>query len=53
MTDWEHADVDGNRLVWSTKGLIMAGKIGKDGLENSALLYDANPLSFREIIAPY
>lgn len=53
MTDWEHADVDGNRLVWSTKGLIMTGKIGKDGLENSALLYDANPLSFREIIAPY
>ena len=51
--DWEWADIDGARLLWAEKGLIMQGRVSKNGLEGKKMLFDANPLSFEQIKAPY
>ena len=53
MSDWEWADVDKGRILWSEKGLIMSGIVAKEGLTKSAILYDTNSMKFEELIAPY
>ncbi|MDR2905822.1 MAG: hypothetical protein LBU73_07705 [Helicobacteraceae bacterium] len=51
--DWEWADVDGDRLLWAEKGLIYAGVVKKQGLEQSKPLFDCNDLCFENLVAPY
>lgn len=50
---WDWADVDRERLVWTEGGSIFAGRMSSDGLVVSRLLYDLNTLSFTEQHAPY
>lgn len=51
--DWEWADIDKRRLVWSAKGRLFAGRLTKDGLTGEEELYDFNPMAFERIEAPY
>jgi len=51
--DWEWADVDRTRLVWSAGGKLFAGHLGNNGLRDVRELYDFNPMSFEPIEAPY
>ena len=53
MDDWEWADIDNGRILWSEKGLLMSGKVTRDGLTESTILYDTNSLTFTVIAAPY
>ena len=50
---WDWADVDGRRLVWTVKGCLWAGRVGKEGLEDVRLLHDFNGMKFEAIAAPY
>lgn len=45
-------DIDGNRILWAEKGRVMAGRVTRQGLDHTIELYDTNPLTFTEIIAP-
>lgn len=51
--DWEWADVDGNRLVWASKGCLYAGRLTKAGLGGVKQLVDMNSQLFAPIRAPY
>jgi len=53
LPEWEWADVDGQRLVWVTGGVLYAGQLGPEGLANTKMLFDFNTLTFAEIKAPY
>jgi hypothetical protein len=52
---WEWADVDEprRRVVWAEAGAIHAAPIGGDGLGSARLLFDARPMKFEPIAAPY
>lgn len=52
---WEWADWDpvGNRLTWTDQGLLRAAPIEADGLGATKDLFDARPLKFEAIQAPY
>ena len=50
---WDWADLDGKRLVWTVKGCLWAGQVGKEGLEDVQLLHDFNGMKFEAIVAPY
>ncbi|MBI1324898.1 hypothetical protein GC170_17165 [bacterium] len=51
--DWEWADLDGDRLVWSAEGKLFAAKVRKEGLGPATELHDFNDMSFTPIEAPY
>jgi hypothetical protein len=51
--DWEWADLDGDRLVWVVKGVLIAAELTSEGLGSARTLYDFNPLTFEAIEAPY
>jgi hypothetical protein len=57
--DWEWAEVDGDRLVWATGGVLWAGKITKrsamleDPVTDARVLHDFNDMTFSVIAAPY
>lgn len=51
--DWEWADLDHERLVWSAQGMLYAGVLGNQGLAEQRTLYDFNDMTFERIIAPY
>jgi len=51
--DWEWAERDGDTVVWAEKGKIYRAVTGASGLEPSTMLFDANPLQFTAIRAPY
>jgi hypothetical protein len=53
LTDWEWADLDGERLVWAEKGQLWAGTVTTDGLESRRLLHDFNDMTFEPLKAPY
>jgi hypothetical protein len=50
---WEWADIDRHRLVWAAKGCLWAGLLRRDGIQQAALLLDANGMQFESIPAPY
>ncbi len=50
---WEWADVDGERLVWSEGGRLLAGRMKPDGLDEARELFDFNNMRFERIEAPY
>jgi hypothetical protein len=51
--DWEWADLDRGRLVWCREGKLFAGRVGDEGVIETALLHDFNAMSFEPIQAPY
>ncbi len=53
LPDWEWADIDRNRAVWSTAGKLFAAQIGEKGPAEQKQLFDFNPLRFVVRTAPY
>ena len=51
--DWEWADLDGKRLVWTAHGRLFAAQVQKDGLAEQVELRDFNDMTFEAIEAPY
>ncbi|MSV34838.1 MAG: hypothetical protein EXQ47_04475 [Bryobacterales bacterium] len=51
--DWEWADRDDDSVVWAEKGCIYRAAALTDGLGPAHMLFDANPLRFTAIPAPY
>jgi len=51
--DWEWADRDGERLVWSSRGRLFCGIVTPDGLGQQKELYDFNPMEFEPIEVAY
>lgn len=52
-SDWQWADWDRHRLVWATNGVLYTGRIDSEGLNETKMLFDFNPLTFERIKAPY
>jgi len=50
---WEWADLDGDRLVWSEGGRLLAGRMKPDGLAEARELFDFNGMHFERVAAPY
>jgi hypothetical protein len=53
LPDWEWADLDGKRLVWTAHGKLHAAKLCRSGLREERVLHDFNAMSFTAIAAPY
>jgi len=51
--DWDWADMDDKRLVWTAKGCMWAGVMRKDGIQQIRLLHDFNGMKFEPLVAPY
>ena len=51
--EWEWADLDRGRLVWSEGGRLHAAYIKSTGLKDVTLLHDFNDMTFAPIAAPY
>lgn len=51
--DWDWADLDGDRVVWVSKGVLYASRLTSTGLRAERALYDFNPLEFERRLAPY
>ncbi len=51
--DWDWADLDGKRLVWTTAGRLHAAHFRKTGLINEEVLHDFTGMEFTPIAAPY
>jgi hypothetical protein len=51
--DWEWAEMDEKRLVWSASGKLFTGKLDKNGLTDQVELFDFNDMKFEPIEAPY
>ena len=51
--EWSWADLDGERLVWVTKGILFASRLDAEGPSHPQQLYDFNPMAFEAIPAPY
>jgi hypothetical protein len=50
---WEWADLDDNRLVWTSDGKLTSARVGKQGLTGERELYDFNHMAFEAVEAPY
>jgi hypothetical protein len=53
LPDWEWADLDGKRLVWTARGRLFAAKPKGSGLRDERMLHDFNEMSFTALAAPY
>ena len=55
LPDWEWADFDAprRRIVWAERGTICATTVDQNGLADLRQLFDANPMRFEPIPAPY
>jgi len=51
--EWEWADLDGKRLVWTTAGRLHAAHLKKSGLVKEEVLHDFNDMMFTALAAPY
>ncbi len=51
--DWEWADLDGKRLVWTEGGRLLCAKFCSAGLREERVLHDFNDMRFEPIAAPY
>ena len=51
--DWEWADRDGESVLWAEKGCIFRAAALPDSLGSTKMLFDAKPLQFTAISAPY
>jgi len=52
-SNWEWADFDRERLVWSELGKLFAGRLASSGVVDTRELYDFNHARFEAINAPY
>jgi hypothetical protein len=52
---WEWAEVDEprQRVVYAEGGLLWAARIGRDGLDEPRPIFDARPMQFEPLVAPY
>ncbi len=50
---WDWADLDRRRLVWTVKGCLWEGVTSKDGLRQTRMVHDFNPMKFEALAAPY
>ncbi len=50
---WEWADLDCNRLVWTSEGKLFAARFTGKELGEPKELFDANELEFERLQAPY
>jgi hypothetical protein len=50
---WEWAELDRNRLVWSTEGKLYAAHLRAKGIVDERELFDFNELQYEAIEAPY
>lgn len=55
LPDWEWADIDAarKRVVWAEAGAIRAAPIKSDGPGKPRVLFDARPMTFEALAAPY
>jgi hypothetical protein len=51
--DWEWADYDGSRLLWAARGRVQTAPLSPDGLGDVRELFDAAPMAFAALEAPY
>ncbi|PKL78036.1 MAG: hypothetical protein CVV27_04045 [Candidatus Melainabacteria bacterium HGW-Melainabacteria-1] len=51
--EWEWAEIDGQRLVWTEAGRLCAAKLDPQGLQQPVVLADLNQMAFEAIAAPY
>jgi hypothetical protein len=51
--EWAEYDVPRRRVVWAEQGTIRTARMTSDGLGDSRLLFDARPMRFEAIAAPY
>jgi hypothetical protein len=51
--NWEWADLDGKRLVWSSDGCLHNARLKTAGLTTVNILHDFNHMRFAPIVAPY
>ena len=51
--EWDWADVDGKRLVWTARCWLWAGKLRADGIHEVRMLLDFNGMKFQNLAAPY
>ncbi len=51
--EWEWAELDGGRIVWTESGALFAGRLEKNGITKIKTLYDFNKLVYERIQAPY
>ncbi|MFH1497647.1 MAG: hypothetical protein ABII82_07450 [Verrucomicrobiota bacterium] len=51
--DWEWADLDRGRLVWTEGGRLHAAYLKTTGLKDEHVLHDFNDMTFTAIAAPY
>jgi hypothetical protein len=51
--DWEWADLDGERLVWTVGGRLCMGRLQGNALADEEEIADFNEMTFQPIIAPY
>jgi hypothetical protein len=50
---WDWADLDGDRLVWTSGGCLWTGKLGPKSILNPRQIHDFNGMQFQAIAAPY
>jgi hypothetical protein len=53
LPDWEWAERDGERLVWSAAGCLWAAGIDATGLVRPMMLQDFNAMTAHRTRAPY
>ncbi len=55
LPEWEWAEVDvpRRRVVWAEQGTLRTAGVTSDGLGEPRLLFDAKPMRFEAIAAPY
>jgi len=51
--DWEWADVDGERMVWASDGVLFAGRPERKGIVGTKELFDFANISYERLKAPY
>jgi len=53
FSDWEWADYESNRLLWSAGGKIFSAKLKSAGVMDRIELHDFNDMHFKPVKAPY
>lgn len=51
--EWEWADLDGKRLVWTVDGQLRTAGLGGGELQEERVIYDFNEMKFEARAAPY
>lgn len=52
-TDWEWAEIDGERIVWASDGKLFAGRLDRNGIASTKELFDFDKVTYQRLKAPY